>query len=65
MRTLRKVTPEQLVLIDKALQHLASARYLLKTAGARKAHEYVAAAYKSVEGAQRHARRAQHEGGAE
>lgn len=43
-------------LIEDALNRLRMGRYLLRTAGAKNAADYVARALKSAEGALRHAR---------
>ena len=53
----RRVTPEDLGVIELALGELKSARQHLRAAGALKSARYVAAALKSAEGAQRHALR--------
>lgn len=58
-RKLRTTTTRDLIEIGIAIEQLRGVRERLKAAGARQAARYVAAALKSVEGAQRHAKRAQ------
>lgn len=53
----RKVTPEQLATLQRALIDLQAARNGLREAGAKKAAAYVQRALKSAEGAWNHAQR--------
>ncbi len=54
---LRSCSPVDLQHIELAISLLREARALLGTAGAKKAHDYVAASIKSAEGAHRHCQR--------
>lgn len=55
---LRQTTEADLLAINQGIRLLRQARDRFKTAGARKAAEYVRKAIKSGEGARRHAERA-------
>lgn len=54
MSRLRTATENDVLLIVDSIQRLRGVREQLKAAGARQAARYVAAAIKSVEGAERH-----------